>query len=431
LTPSPTPVSFPTRSAASLTASFTPLPPTLTPGPNQMTFGQHVWDLASVQTPGEIRAIGRIFKPPTPRDPLQTYVYLRVNFSCTSGVSLIELYTGHDLGLTFIHSPNGYSDLSVEDYQGSRYLVNLVGACWLAAPVPLSQVEQGNFTLHFQSLPPLPLTLNQTTPQAAVRPILFTSRQDLNPEIYTLDPLSGAQTRMTNHPADDRQPAWSGDGRMVVFTTNRNGNYEIYRMDAAGANLANLTQHPADDSGPSWSAANGRIAFQSFRDGNWEIYSMAADGGDLHNLSRSPEADQMPAWSPDGRQLAFQSHRDGNWEIYVMAFDGSLARRLTENPAQDLAPAWSPDGEQIVFWSQRQNGWGLYILDLLGGAARPVIEYVNPGAIPSRPVWTADGGYILFAIQRGTNLELYRIRVDGGQNERLTKNESDDYDPSW
>ena len=38
-------------------------------------------------------------------------------------------------------------------------------------------------------------------------------------------------TRLTNHPADDSQPTWSGNGKRVAFVSGRDGNEELYVMN--------------------------------------------------------------------------------------------------------------------------------------------------------------------------------------------------------
>ncbi|MGD8794081.1 MAG: hypothetical protein PVF47_16130, partial [Anaerolineae bacterium] len=58
---------------------------------------------------------------------------------------------------------------------------------------------------------------------------------------------------LTDHPADDWDPAWSPDGQQIVFMSVRDGNREVYVMDAVdGGNLQRLTDHPAADKNPNW-----------------------------------------------------------------------------------------------------------------------------------------------------------------------------------
>jgi TolB protein len=395
-----------------------------------MTSGQSVWTLSSVDYPDYISAVGLVFSPPTRSDPLPSYVFMRLNFACTSGQSLIEEYTGQDMGLTFIHQQQGYPDVYIEDYQGHRTLVTLIGSCWLAAPIPQTLAEDTYFTLHFQSLPPFEINPLIASP-AEMPKFAFATERDLNPEIYTMSPNGEEISRLTNHPDSDTQPAWSPDRQRLAFTTTRDNNSEIYLMDPNGENLFNLTNHPSEDRSPAWSPTGGSIAFETMRNGNWEIYAMQANGSNPRNLTNHPDADSNPSWSPDGLKIAFQSHREGDWEIYVLDLVSKELKRLTVNPGEDQAPAWSPDGSRIAFWSQRNGSWGLYLIEVESGQLQSMVQFVNPGSSPGRPAWSPDGLTLLFAIQFQNNLELYQIDATGANVRRLTNNDTDDYDPNW
>jgi len=54
---------------------------------------------------------------------------------------------------------------------------------------------------------------------------------DGNFDIYAADRETGAVERLTDHPAADRNPAWSKDGRTIYFGSNRTGRWEIWRLD--------------------------------------------------------------------------------------------------------------------------------------------------------------------------------------------------------
>ncbi|MCH7838355.1 MAG: PD40 domain-containing protein, partial [Chloroflexi bacterium] len=49
-----------------------------------------------------------------------------------------------------------------------------------------------------------------------------------------------------------RYPSWSPDGTVIAFTSERDGNSEIYIMNADGSGQTRLTNHPADDRSADW-----------------------------------------------------------------------------------------------------------------------------------------------------------------------------------
>ena len=172
--------------------------------------------------------------------------------------------------------------------------------------------------------------------------IVFQSGRDGNNEIYLMSADGSNQTRLTNNPAADTQPALSPDGARIAFTTARDGNNEIYVMKADGTGLTRLTNDPASDAGVVF-GPDGRIAFHSDRDGNNEIYLMNANGTGVTRLTNNLADDQRPAYSPDGTRVVFSSERSGNREVSVTNTNGSSGvRNLTNNPAVDDWARWSP-----------------------------------------------------------------------------------------
>ena len=234
----------------------------------------------------------------------------------------------------------------------------------------------------------------------------------------------------------------------IAFVSRRDGNPEIYVMAADGKNQRRLTNNRADDWFPSWSPDGRRIAFISERDGHpdrnpgWftsEIYVMDADGGNLQNLTNHPSDDRSPSWSPDGKRIVFESDRDGNPDIYVMDADGGNQQRLTENRNNDGDPSWSPDGERIVFSAQREghveNKFGItdeiYVMDADGGNQQRLTDNRNNDW---DPVWSPDGKRIAFMADRKgdfVKFDIYVMDADGGNQQKLTNHRAWDASPSW
>ena len=235
----------------------------------------------------------------------------------------------------------------------------------------------------------------------------------------------------------------------IAFASDRDGNWEIYVMDVNGGNPRNLTNDPSDDRDPSWSPDGKRIVFFSNRDGHVidgrptsEIYVMDADGGNPQNLTNDRNDDRFPSWSPDGKRIAFVSDRDGPpryFDIYVMDADGGNLQRLTSDPRDDRNPSWSPDGERIVFGARREGHfetkfavtYEIYVMDADGGNQQRLTENRKNDWQPS---WSPNGKRITFASDRKgdlVNIEIYVMDADGGNQQRLTENRKNDWQPSW
>ena len=238
----------------------------------------------------------------------------------------------------------------------------------------------------------------------------------------------------------------------IAFVSQRDRNPEIYVMDNDGKNQRRLTNNRAKDWSPSWSPDGKRIVFMSNRDGHvhakhgwatYEIYVMNADGSNPQNVTDNPFDDRSPSWSPDGKRIAFTSNRD--WDnpqsidIYVMDADGSNPERLTNNPTEDEDPSWSPDGERIAFSTRRdghvENKFGItyeiYVMDADGQNEQRLTDNRNNDW---DPVWSPDGKRIAFASDRKgdvVSFDIYVMDADGGNPQKLVNNRGWDSSPSW
>ncbi len=258
--------------------------------------------------------------------------------------------------------------------------------------------------------------------------IVFASERDGNYEIYTMNQDGGGQTRLTNSPFMDREPAWSPDGTKVAFVSDRDGNTEIYVMNSTGDNNGfiaptRLTNNTDDDTQPVWSPDGTKIAFVSSRSGNDEIFVMNANGTGQTNLTNNVYDDFEPAWSPNGLKLAFTSTRDFNEEIYTMDATGANAANVSNNAGEDRHPSWG--GTKIAFQSTRDGNDEIYIMNQDGAAQT---RLTNNAALDQEPWLSTDGTRVAFATNRdngGVAFEVYVMNATGTGLARLTSNGDD------
>jgi PKD repeat protein len=147
--------------------------------------------------------------------------------------------------------------------------------------------------------------------------------------------------------------SWSPDGTKLLVVSNG----EIFVKTVTGATSFNLTNHPANDLEPAWSPDGDKIAFVSDRDGPFDLYVMNADGSGVARLGTGVGMAWNPTWSPDSTRLAFTCYVDGSMaDICAIGADGSGFAQLTSEPGNDYDPDWSPDGTRILFATERYGG---------------------------------------------------------------------------
>ena len=62
-------------------------------------------------------------------------------------------------------------------------------------------------------------------------------------DVWLVPTAGGPARQLTQHPADDRQPAFSPDGARIAFVSNRQAGNQVYVVDLAGGAPKQLTFH--------------------------------------------------------------------------------------------------------------------------------------------------------------------------------------------
>lgn len=350
-----------------------------------------------------------------------------------------------------------------------------LGAAYLALMLRLCLL----FCVSLIVLAALAIGLAALTPLIGGRQLLFQSDVSGNNEIYLYDLYKDYTINLTNHPAQDIEPALSPDGSRITFTSDRagvlsvfvmdrvgrfveqrggegdvrpswspDGQFIVYERQRSGINLVfvvpsvlpddNYTPRPfvdadSGDKNYDWSPDRQWVAFESYRDGNQEIYIRAASSPPtegVRNLSNHPAGDWSPRWSPDGSRIAFFSNRAGDWELYTITPDGETITRLTHDPSLDMEPVWSPDGSQLAFLSFRGGGWNLFAIDMTD-PGYPVRQLTFDNSEPRSVHWSRDAQYIAYESTTGS-LDIYVIDMTTLQVTNITNGfDSRESNASW
>lgn len=249
------------------------------------------------------------------------------------------------------------------------------------------------------------------------RSVVYQSWSDVCDEpfsnLYSVPSGGGPARRLTNAQAQETQPAISPDGTEIAYVwASATGlscggcsdGIRIAGIDGAPQRTLTDPQDCNFDDSPSWSP-DGRTILFSRSDCNHpgELFTIPAAGGTPHDLGL---AGSNPAWGPS--RIAYVGSDQPDSGLWTANPDGSDPILLA---AKGTSPTWSADGRLAY---------------LLGTTAVVGSSHVQlPFAQITALAWSPDGTSFVVTARRTRDaaaLDVYRVRTDGSQVVRVTKN---------
>lgn len=277
-----------------------------------------------------------------------------------------------------------------------------------AGLVNFSDTTPGTAAATAPSLPATPVPTATALPSVleVQGSLAYSTRERGQTDIWVVNVGSRTPLRLTNSPADERDPAWSPDGRRLAYASNQDGNWEIYVYDLASGATTRLTYDLSFQAAPSWSPDGLWLAYESYQGGNLDIYVAPVDGSQpAQRVTSHAAPDFAPAWSPDGRRIAFVSLRDGNADIYIFSLDNpsdEASINLTGTPTrQEDRPRWSPDGKLLTFSALDEGAEKIFV--------KPANDPQAEAQVLERgraPAWAPDGSSLVFAVDSFESTQL-------------------------
>ncbi|MBX3389462.1 MAG: PD40 domain-containing protein [Phycisphaeraceae bacterium] len=199
--------------------------------------------------------------------------------------------------------------------------------------------------------------------------LVFSSGGDL----WAVSRSGGTGTRLTSHPSEERESAFSPDGKWLAFESERDGPRSIYiasiertptgvalgpvRRVTTTDRAQNLTGFTPDGKFVTFSATNEPSIYRSNR-----LYKAPVEGGPIERLSDA--FGTFPHVSPDGSFIVFTRGRadftrpkyngSGAPDLWKMNVSTGDFERLTSDPRSD-ADGWPlPDGS-VVYLSSKSG----------------------------------------------------------------------------
>lgn len=310
-------------------------------------------------------------------------------------------------------------------------LVVLLGVIiWATNPArtPASFASSGNLNLaslpvatepnsaNLAAAPLLPTSVPTATPIPSILEVrgslTYTVRENAQEDIWAVGVGDRTPIRLTNSPEDERDPAWSPDGRRLAYASRQDGNWEIYIDDLFAGTSTRMTYDLSFQAAPRWSPDGEWLVYESYQGNNLDIHVMRVDGSQVERLTEHPAPDFSPAWSPDGRRIAFVSWRDGNQDIYVFSLDDPRDQAVvnfTNTPTRDEDhPVWSPDGDLLAYSALDAGVEKVFVKP--ADAPDTTAQALGRGRSPA---WSPDGASLVAAVDSVEGTQLIAIPFAG------------------
>ena len=309
------------------------------------------------------------------------------------------------------------------------------------------------------------------------------------PHLWVVPAAGGEAKQITSGAAGENRGRFSPDGKSFSYTSSAVGGSQIWVVgfdSAAGTpsgEARQLTSLSTEADGAVWAPGGKHIIFVSevysdckddacnkARDEesakskvkakvftrlfyrHWSSYTrfkrshlfvVAADGGVPVDLTPGDHdvppfnlgGQDLYAVSPDGQEVAFTSNIDEveatstNNELFVVPITGGTPKKVSSSPGSDSTPLYSPDGRYIAYRSQARPGYEsdrfrLLLFDRKSRATTDLTKNFDRWA--EAFAWTPDSSTIYFAGEDHGGSPLWRVRVNGGEPEKVIAGTNDE-----
>jgi len=275
-------------------------------------------------------------------------------------------------------------------------------------------------------------------------------RGGMNPDIWLFDLENKTSKNLTQSPADDSIPMWSGKTMYFLSDRDASQRHNIWSLDTRTGAARQITffkdfdvQFPSI--GPKdivfsqgdrlWlldlatlkaktvditvvtdeatlkprqvnvsgfihtydvSPSGKRMVLETRGD----VFTVPKEYGFVRNLTRSSGvSERYPSWSPDGKQVAYFSDRSGEYQLCLRAEDGSGEETTLTKLGEGFRyrPQWSPDSKKIAFIDQSMTLW-LYDIDKKSTTQVDKMLWLYHGELVRFSVsWSSDSRWLTYA----------------------------------
>ena len=229
-------------------------------------------------------------------------------------------------------------------------------------------------------------------------------------DIFLLASDGSRETPLIEHPANDRLPVWTPDGKKILFGSDRTGTNGAWVIQVANGKPQGSPELVKPDMGrrilPMGFTKKGSY-YYGLQTGMNDVYTATLDlktgkllGPPTKATQRFVGSNSSPDWSPDGQFLAYISQRGPSPGLGSKIIS---IRSLKTGEEHEISPKlnyifnrlrWSPDGRSLLVTGRDKKGrQGIYQIDAQTSNVTPIVQS-DLGVYG--PEWSADGRGIFY-----------------------------------
>jgi tricorn protease len=235
-------------------------------------------------------------------------------------------------------------------------------------------------------------------------------------EIWTVPTAGGTASPITHHPAKDREPVFSPDGKEIAFTSDREGSPQVYVMPTAGGAPRQLTFHTAGYKLEGWLPDGQGLLVNAIRDHFWrhgERFFKIRRHERVAEELLFDDYGQNGALSPDGKRLLFTREGPAWWrkgyhgsqasQIWLYDLEGKTFTKLLDQATGSAWPLWKPDGKGFYYVGAQKGAFNLWEYALESKSEKQLTRFEDDSVV--FPCLARDGSTIVFR----RLFDLYRL----------------------
>ncbi len=229
------------------------------------------------------------------------------------------------------------ADVSPTD---QRVAMDLLGSLWVMS------ARGGDAQIVSDSL--LPVRHPRWSPDG--RQILFETSSARGSSLHLLD-LEQAETRKLSRSIfSDQQASWHPDGARIVYSSERHASgLDLWETDLATGLNWRISHHPGDETEPAWSANGRHLTYIRHFENRWSLMLRRHSQPDIELLV-SDETLASPSWRPDGSLITFLQRARNRFSLkMIILSDPPLVMPFADDEDFFLAPVSWVDRQRLMY----------------------------------------------------------------------------------